>query len=96
MRTIATVETPSAKRYLGQFCKHFAHKLPVELAESHEAGVVRFGAGRCALAADDGRLTVTLSAETRDEIVVLQDVAIRHLVRFAFREELKLAWRDAA
>lgn len=96
MKTIATMETLSAKRYLGQFCKHFAHKAPVELAENNETGTVGFGAGTCALEADDTRLTLTLSAESEDNILVLQDVAIRHLVRFAFREEIKLEWRDAA
>jgi hypothetical protein len=96
MRMIGILETASAKRYLSQFCKHFAHKLPVELAAGNEAGTVGFGAGTCVLEADDARLTLTLNAETADNILVLQDVAIRHLVRFAFREELKLEWRGAA
>lgn len=31
----ARVPTTAARRYLGQLCKHFEHKLPVALAEHH-------------------------------------------------------------
>jgi hypothetical protein len=38
-----------------------------------------------------------VTAESAAEIATLQDVAARHLVRFAFREELAVIWdREAA
>jgi hypothetical protein len=89
----ATVQTASARRYLGQFVKHFSHKLPVELDEANTAGRVNFGKGGCSLAADEGALYLTLSAETPEDVTMLQDVVARHLVRFAFREAFELAWR---
>jgi hypothetical protein len=91
MLSIATVQTTSAKRYLGQFCKHFAHKLPVDLAPDNSMGAVGFGAGACILRADDDRLALSLEAAD-DAIANLQDVIARHLVRFAFREALTLNW----
>jgi len=86
----ATLKTAHAKRYLGQFCKHFAHKLAAAWAEDYTTGSVIFGAGICKLTADDEALYLDLS--TPD----LQDVVERHLVRFGFREEIMLDWKAAA
>jgi hypothetical protein len=94
MQAQALVKTPNAKRYLGQFCKHFAHKLPAEFAADFATGNVKFGSGVCALQADDEALHVTVNAESEDDVLNLQDVAIRHLVRFAFREELMFEWKN--
>jgi len=87
----ATVETPNAKRYLGQFAKHFAHKLPVELAEDNSNATVAFAIGSCVLRADSDRLALALES-SEDAMATLQDVVARHLVRFAFREDLALDW----
>jgi len=87
----ATVETTNAKRYLGQFAKHFAHKLPVELAADNTSGTVVFGAGSCVMSADEQRLALALESSA-DDMPRLQDVVAKHLVRFAFREELNLDW----
>jgi len=90
---IATVATEHASRYLQQLCKHFAHKLPVTFDET--AGQIDFSIGTCRLAAADGLLTLTLTAPDGSEMPQLQDVVVRHLVRFAFREELAIDWRPA-
>jgi hypothetical protein len=92
MQSEAILQTAMAPRYLGQFCKHFAHKLPVELDETNAAGVVTFGSGHCRLNADAAALTITVDAADSVAVVNLQDVVARHLVRFAFREEVALAW----
>jgi hypothetical protein len=93
MQSTATIPTASAKRYLGQFCKHFAHKLPVELAAGYATGEVTFGTGRCALQADETTLSLTVKASLPDEIARLQDVVEQHLIRFAFRETLAFQWQ---
>jgi len=91
-QTTATVATPNARRYLGQFCKHFAHKLPVEHTASNETGQVTFPAGTCTLDATETTLRLSLTTPTPDQLPALQDVVARHLIRFAFREPLELAW----
>lgn len=88
----ATVETTNAKRYLGQFAKHFAHKLPVELAEDSSSATVAFAVGSCVLRADADRLALALESSDAG-METLQDVVARHLLRFAFREELVLDWQ---
>ncbi len=96
MQTNATIPTGSAKRYLGQFVKHFAHKLPFALLNTNEVGEVRFPFGLCALAADDAALKISLHAEAEAELLRMQDVVSSHLLRFAFRETLPIDWQAAA
>lgn len=93
LREVADVATPHAARYLGQLCKHFAHKLPgVDFTPTE--GVVPFSIGVARLRADEGALTIDLEASAA-EMDALKDVVVRHLVRFAFREELTFDWRVA-
>ena len=92
-RSLADIATPQAARYMIQLCKHFAHRCPA----SHDGrtGHIAFAAGDCYLRAERDRLTIGLDAASIAELPQLKDVVVRHLVRFAFREELQIAWRDA-
>ncbi|MCE7794964.1 DUF2218 domain-containing protein [Sphingobium sufflavum] len=91
--SIAEIPTDKASRYLQQLAKHFAHKLPVSFTP--ETGDIPFSIGNCHMDAEEGRLILTLTAPVATDMPPLQDVVVRHLVRFAFREELTVAWRGA-
>ena len=91
----ARIGTTLARRYLGQLCKHFAHKLQVDLAEAGDAGRLIFGAGVCSLQADDAELRLRIDAASPEDAVVLQGVVERHLARFAFREPPVVVWQLA-
>jgi hypothetical protein len=88
----ARVATELPRRYLGQLCKHFQHKLPVELTETH--GRVEFAMGVCTLDAESVAGVLLMRVEAADEAALakLEDVVARHLERFAFREALAVAW----
>lgn len=86
----ADVATPRASRYLQQLCKHFAHKIPVTFDAS--AGQITFQGGVCRLNAEGDRLALSLDAPDPAALDRLQDVVARHLVRFAFREEMQIDW----
>ncbi|WP_445679224.1 DUF2218 domain-containing protein [Radicibacter daui] len=88
---VATIPTSHASRYLQQMAKHFQHKLPVTF-DPH-AGTVKFSIGDCGMAASETALTLTLVAADAGQMDQLKDVVVRHLVRFAFREELAIAWQ---
>jgi hypothetical protein len=90
-RSIAEIATPQASRYLTQLCKHFQHKLPVTLDDA--AGHIAFSTGDCRLRADADRLTLSLDSPDDAQLVQLQDVIARHLVRFAFRETMQIVWK---
>ncbi len=83
-RTTGTYATPNASRYLQQLCKHWSHKLEVEL--SRDAGVVRFPAAVANMKAGDTALAVVIEAEDQATLDRMKDVVASHLDRFAFRE----------
>jgi uncharacterized protein len=91
----AHVQSDVPRRYLSQLCKHFQHKLPVTLEESH--GRIEFPAGVCELdATNAGALTLRVVAGDEPALTKLEDVVARHLKRFAFREEPEVIWARAA
>lgn len=93
VRSETAIGTEHASRYLQQLCKHFAHKIPATFDE--HAGHVSFKVGECQLKAEDATLHILLEAPGAEDMEQLKDVVIRHLVRFAFREELTANWQDA-
>ena len=93
MNATAIIPTENARRYLGQFVKHFAQKLPFVRHESNERGEVEFPLGLCTLDADETRLSIIVNAGTPEEMDKLKEVVDRHLLRFAFREDLAINWQ---
>ncbi len=87
----ARVATDLPRRYLGQLCKHFEHKLPVTYTDLH--GEIEFSSGRCVADAEAGHLVLRAEAKDEASLPGLQDVIARHLIRFAFREPLTVAWQ---
>ena len=90
----ARVATDMPHRYLAQLCKHFQHKVPVELTADH--GRIAFGSGVCTLATEPDVLVLRVTAADTEALVKLQDVVARHLLRFAFREPPVVEWIAAA
>lgn len=90
VQSTAEIATEQATRYLTQLCKHFQHKLPVTLDAG--GGHITFTIGECRLHADGGILRLSLAAPDDARMLQLQDVVVRHLIRFAFREPLQIAW----
>ena len=93
----ACVATPMGARYLGQICKHFAHKLPVEYADTgSEHGKITFQSGTCILDSDPSSLRLRAESSDAESLARLEDVVVRHLARFAFRETLAITWSRLA
>lgn len=89
----STAQTASASRYLQQLCKHFAHKVPADWNDTR--GEVNFPFGFCTIEAGEGSLVIRCEAEAREDMDRTRAVIDDHLERFAWREKLKLEWRDA-
>ncbi|CAN7387038.1 DUF2218 domain-containing protein [Aminobacter aminovorans] len=88
-KSTASVTTEHASRYLQQLCKHWSHKFAVEFSPTE--GRIDLGESRVVdLHADDRTLTVNVEAEDLER---MEQVVVDHIVRFAFREELKFEWR---
>lgn len=85
------VQTPKAQGYLVQLCKHFAHKIPATYADNR--GRITFDMGVAELdATDPAMLRIAVSTRDSQTLPGLEDVVERHLKRFAFKEELAMAW----
>ena len=87
----ASVPTAHASKYLQQLCKHFGHKIPVEV--TGEAALLRFDAGEGRLVPQPGGIALSVEAATAEDTAMLADVLERHLLRFAHREDpAALVW----
>lgn len=95
MRSLASVATASAGRYLGQLCKHWSHRFTVSFDRT--AGRIELPAGVCLLTAGPDRLGLVLEAADEPGLARLEEVVAVHLNRFAFREgELTFDWTRTA
>jgi len=80
----ARVPTTRGGKYVQQLCKHWAHKLPVEL--EGDCGVVTFVGAVATMRADGEAIEVSVRGEEREQVDRLKDVVAQHIDRFAFRE----------
>ena len=80
----ARVPTANGARYLQQLCKHWSHKLDVQLSENE--GIVRFPSAVATMRADSDALTVKVEAEDDETLQRMKGVVASHLDRFAFKE----------
>jgi hypothetical protein len=91
MRSLASVSTANAARYLTQLCKHWSHRFAVVFDAT--SGRIEMPSGTCHLTAGPGRLGVVIEAQDVPTLTRLEDVVAEHLGRFAFRETpLQFAW----
>jgi hypothetical protein len=93
MTSQARIATPRASVYLKQLCRHFAHKLDVSFDDEH--GRIAFSAGTCRLQAAAGELVLEADAQDPESLRRVKDVVAGHLERFAFRDDLTVAWEAA-
>jgi len=92
LQALAEWHTEHGHKYLVQLCKHFAHKIETSYSENH--GECRFSCGTAILDSDDSGLKILATAADEDQLAETKSVIERHLVRFAFRENLEgLQWK---
>ena len=86
----ASVPTANAAKYMQQLCKHWSHKLEVDLSE--QRGVVKFPAAVATFEPRTDALQVTIEGEG-EAVERMKGVVASHLDRFAFREApLRFDW----
>ena len=87
----ADVTTDKPVAYMRQLCKHFGHKVDASFGD--DAGYIQFEFGRCELHANNGTLTLDVSAADADSHERMERVIGSHLERFGRRDELSVAWQ---
>jgi hypothetical protein len=90
----ARVPTANAAKYLRQLCKHWSHRLEVDLNDG--SGTVRFPDAVAKMTATGSEFVVSVEANSDETLDRIKGVVTSHLDRFAFSEApLPFAWRDA-
>lgn len=84
--------TSSAAKYLQQMSKHFAHKVPAQW-DARQAQIT-FDPGTCRMTADAQRLAISCESAAAEDLQRLIYIIESHLMRFAWREDVDLEWRD--
>ncbi len=85
--------TERASQYLQQMSKHFAHKTAVEYTETDS--VASIGASTARMTARGHQLSFVAESPDAEALAECKDVIERHIIRFAFREELTaLDWTE--
>ena len=91
--TKGSVKTDKAAKYLVQLCKHFAHKVEVDLSDTK--GDVAFPMGPCTITAEDSALVFAGQSHKPEGIEAMKGIIVVHLDKFAWREfPLDYQWED--
>ncbi len=90
--SISIIKTPVASSYIGKLCRHFVHKIEVEYTNT--TGKAVFPAGICTMHADPEHLTFRIEANDQEGLEKIKGVLVRHLLKFAYKEELAITWQD--
>jgi hypothetical protein len=86
-----TAVTGSASRYLQQLCKHWSHKADATFDAG--AGRVEFESGNILeMTASDAALDLKVTVPAGGDLAHFKTVVDKHLIRFAFREDLGIDW----
>lgn len=90
IKAIVKIKTTEGKSYIGKLCRHFKHK--IEATYTDNTGHAIFPAGVCNMLADAEFLTFEVEANGAEGMEKIQGALDRHLIKFAFREELVINW----
>ncbi|OCP05503.1 MULTISPECIES: DUF2218 domain-containing protein [unclassified Ensifer] len=95
LKAVSGFTTDRASRYLQQMSKHFAHKTAVEYNETDSVVTLPGGVtGRMAARGD--QLSFIVEAADAEGLARGRDIIESHIIRFAFREQLKvLDWAES-
>lgn len=94
MKAIVRIKTTEGANYIGKLCRHFKHK--IEATYEGNRGVAHFPAGICQMLAEPDTLIFEVEARDEEGMQRIQGALDRHLIKFAFREELVINWETVS
>lgn len=93
-KSTTTIATTVGGSYIGKLCRHFAHK--IETTYTADTGKAIFPFGVCDMSADEQNLVFDIVAQDEESVEKIKGVIVRHLVKFAYKEDLQISWKDEA
>lgn len=94
IKATVNIKTKEGAMYIGKLCRHFRHK--IEANYEGNTGIAHFPAGICHMRAESDALIFDVEAENAEGLEKIQGALDRHLIKFAFREELVIDWKTGA
>lgn len=91
MKATVNIKTKEGAMYIGKLCRHFRHK--IEANYEGNTGIAYFPAGICHMRAEAEALIFEVEARDAEGMGKIQGTLDRHLIKFAFREELVIDWK---
>lgn len=91
MKATVNIKTKEGVQYIGKLCRHFRHK--IETNYEGNTGTAHFPWGICQMLAEPDALIFDVEAEDAEGMEKIQGALDRHLIKFAFREELVIEWQ---
>ena len=92
MKTTTTIATKAGASYIGKLCRHFVHK--IEASYEGNTGKAIFPFGTCLMQADAESLTFEVDAHDAEGAEKIKGALDRHLIKFAYKEQLEINWQD--
>ncbi len=92
MKTQTTIATKAGASYIGKLCRHFVHK--IDASYEGNTGKAIFPFGVCLMRADDESLTFEVDAHDAEGAAKIKGALDRHLIKFAYKEQLEINWED--
>lgn len=86
------IHTKEGSAYIRKLCRHFVHKIPASYTESD--GRAELPGCVCLMHADTDTLVFTITGGSAEEVMKGEDIITRHLLKFAFREQLEVFWNQ--
>ena len=92
MKAISIIKTKEGANYIGKLCRHFRHKIDANYEGN--SGKADFPRGVCLMEADEDTLTFKVEAQDAEALQKIQGTLDRHLIKFAYKEQLEINWED--
>jgi uncharacterized protein len=86
----ASVQIPTAARYMARLCNHFAHRVAVQREAT--SAKVAFPNAPCEMQATDEHLEIRIETDDPANLERLQGVVTRHLKQVAPEETFEVNW----
>ncbi len=90
LKTTAVVKTVYGGTYMKRLCRHFSHKLDVQV-DDKEAQIA-FPFGDCRIHTSAEQMVFEVSLRDASEVDRAEDVVARHLLRMAHKDEPIVLW----
>lgn len=91
-KSTSNIKTSAGSSYIGKLCRHFAHKIKTEYTPT--TGKAEFPAGICQMHASTEHLIFEIDADNSEGLEKIKGVLERHLIKFAYKEDLIITWQD--